>query len=473
MPGTLSSGLRLIDDSAPPTSAHAERRAERSIRALRIVGDSIRELSRSTLVFSIGALVTLGMSGVAAQSASGHAGVGQSSSSCPADNARFNKLTPYKTSLDFVPVTTDDSLGFHVAYSGKTSSSGGSGVAFNVGIFLFPLDDGGLLVFGGGYGDPRGAGTAANDAAFDVSNIEDFVRQCLGRNPGNTPIDFVSPHWHGDHINVEIVRELANAGFNVRNIWFHEDDDASIRSYYSWTSSETAKFRTFPNKGCNVEIGSFQSTLGKVWFVGRSGHAAGAIDLVLDVRDNTNDRVLILGSEAGGNCPTPPSGVRWIHKAHGNAQVSLNPEVVPYGCGLSAPGSLSVLAGEPKLGTDITIGIDDPRGDLQSGSTLSLLYTSLSADPSVPCGSRIQLTTMARPYEILINTQDGSGFTEPLVGGVWLGPGQPSPVNVNIPFEPGIVGSSAFLQGAILEIGNGALVTGIVLTEGLELRLGR
>ena len=397
----------------------------------------------------------------------------QHSSDCPAQNARTNSVAPYKTNLDFVPVTTDDSLGFHVAYSGRTSFSGGQSVAFNVGIFLFPLSDGSLLVFGGGYGDPQGAGTAANSAAYDVANVDAYVRQCLGQTPQNTPIEFVSPHWHGDHINEDFIRQLASKGYNVRSIWYHEDDDSYIRSYYNWTAAEIAKFKTFPDAGCNVEIGSFQSTLGKIWFIARSGHAPGAIDLVLDVRGNIYDRVLVLGSEAGGNCPTPPPYVRWTHNAHGNVTVPIAPEEVPFGCGLNAPGSLVVLSGQAQLGTTLTVGIDDPRGDVAPGS-IPMLFSSNKPDPNLPCGTPVQLPFMVRTFEILIDTLNGSGFTPPLMGGPWAGPGQPSAIAVAIPLDPSAVGSSFYLQGALFELGGGgSVLTGMMLTEGMELRLAR
>ncbi|MFT7542193.1 MAG: hypothetical protein ACI9K5_003172, partial [Gammaproteobacteria bacterium] len=308
--------------------------------------------------------------------------------------------------------------------------------------------------------------------AYDVANVDAFVRDCLGRIPVNTPIEFVSPHWHGDHINVEFIRELGSAGYPVRGIWFHEDDDANIRSSFSWSSAELALFRTMPDAGCNVEIGTFESSLGKVWFTGRSGHTAGAIDLVLDVRGNPNDRVLLLGSQAGGSCPTPPSGVRWTHNAHGNARITISPEVVPFGCGLNAPDSLTVLEGLPKLGTTMGLGLDDPRGDVAPGAT-PMLFASLNADPALPCGTVIQLSVMVRPQELLINSVDGSGFADPLVGLPWMGPGAPSAVYVSLPLELSAVGSSFYLQGGLFEFGVGSKLAGLSLTEGLELRLAQ
>lgn len=399
---------------------------------------------------------------------------GVHSTNCPADNARFNNLTPYKTSLDYVPVSGDDSLGFHVAYSGKSSNSNANVLAFNVGIYMFPLTDGSLLVFGGGYGDPSGAGTAYNDAAYDAANVESMVRNCLGRTPASTPIEFVSPHWHGDHVNEEFLRELENLGFSVRAIVYHEDDDSFIRSFYSWTQAEIAKFETLPDGNCNVEIGSYDSTLGRIWFIARSGHAPGAIDLVLDVWGNPEDRVLVLGSEAGGNCPTPPSGVRQTFNAHGNVQFSQAPQVVPFGCGVNPSGSLTVLSGEPKIGTDILFGIDDPLADMTPGQTLPLLYSSLSTDPNRPCGTLVQLSTMVRPYELLIDPLDGSGWDPPLMGGVWMGPGSPVPIEVAVPLDPGSIGRSIYLQAAMFDMPQGSRVaTGIMLTEALEIRIGR
>ncbi|MEW6071182.1 MAG: hypothetical protein AB1726_01125 [Planctomycetota bacterium] len=404
-------------------------------------------------------------SGIPSPGAAAAEGAWNALVSCGAENARENTGWPLKNATDFVPLATDDSLGFYVAYSTRTSN--GRTPDNNVCQFVFPLDGGEVLLFGAGYGiDP----VALNDAAYDAAQVDAILRGCLGRDPASTPIRFISPHWHGDHINPAFLRALANCGWSVVEILYHEDDDWYIRNYYNWTAAERAKFTLFPHQSCNVELTSFASPLGKIWFVSRKGHAPGAIDAVIDVRDNPADRVVVRGSVDGGYCPDPPDGTRVVIDAHGNVLLPPSAEIVPYGCGVNPPDSLRALGGAPRLGARVVLGVDDPTGSVAAGS-LPYLWTSLAPDSHVPCGTPLDLPGLAQAGEVLLGQAPGDLVGPPLAGAPWTGPGSPCPFAVDIPGEAILVGTSVFHQGLLIDVAGGPGHR-IVLTDAVELRIG-
>ena len=56
-----------------------------------------------------------------------------------------------------------------------------------------------------------------------------------------------------------------------------------------------------------------------------------------------------------------------------------------YGCGVNPAGSLVLLEGQPVIGTQMKIGLDNPLGTQNPGTTTVLMLTS-SPDPAYPCG---------------------------------------------------------------------------------------
>lgn len=143
-----------------------------------------------------------------------------------------------------------------------------------------------------------------------------------------------------------------------------------------------------------------------------------------------------------------------------------------YGCGVNPVGSLSVLAGEARIGTTLTLGVDNPLGTQPALST-PLLCVSLQPDPAFPCGTLRPNFGQAGPGamgEFLLD------FTSPNYlfqssGGLWAGPGNPAPVPVVLPLDVRLVGREFFAQGAIFDSGG---TSGIPfgLTDGLRFLIG-
>ena len=262
---------------------------------------------------------------------------------CAVDDARLNRSTPIKTSADFVPITGDDSLGFYCVYGVKASATGG--VGGNVGIFLFELANGEVLLFGSGYGNISGANLF--DAAYDMERVDQIIRFCMGKTPAQTPIRVLAPHGHADHINPACHRELERLGYRIADIAFHQADLAMINAM-GWTTADRALFRPLqPATSCLQELTTYSSPLGKLWVFERPGHTDGSIDLVIDVRNDPTNRFVVRGSQPSPPC-APIVGQREIVNAHGNMELfSVAPtllDVAPL-LGTSLGGTPLVLTG--------------------------------------------------------------------------------------------------------------------------------
>jgi len=236
---------------------------------------------------------------------------------CHAVNARYNVVAQAKTGYDYVPVVPDDSLGFYVAYSAKQNDANTDFVSTSC-MYVLPLDNDEVLIFGGGFGDTYYlSGGAFFDADYDVAMIKEAILGCMGRTL-STRIRFVAPHGHPDHITVAFIRALERAGFTLAEIAYQVGDRAWIEGL-PWLPHHPALFNPLPTAPCNREILSYSSPLGHIGFISRPGHTPGSIDLVLDVGGDPSQRVLVMGSMAGG-C-APPPGVVLTLAAHGTAIV--------------------------------------------------------------------------------------------------------------------------------------------------------
>ncbi len=390
------------------------------------------------------------------------------STGCAATNARANQNFPLLRDSNFIPITPNDDLGFYVVYSSRKSPSNPDVLGNNVGIFVFELYNNEVLVFGSGYGDRTdNPQSAYYSAARDASYVDDVIRNCMGKNPATLRIRFVAPHGHADHINPQFVRELKTLGYQIRDINYHQNDN-NIVSPMDWTNADRAVFRTMTGgSNCFEPLRTLYSPLGRIWFYLRSGHTSGSIDLVLDVENDPSNRVLVLGSQAGGSCGQP-SGVSLRLTPHGNVVVSDGePEIHPIGCGLNPPNSIQILSGVPQIGSSMKIAIDLPTG-AQSPGAVPLLSLSLASDEAYPCGTPVTNVGFQRDGELLISI-DPSDLLDPLLGShTWNG--SPVEFDLLIPQDASLVGASIFCQGIFMDA---LMARQFSLTEGLHLRIGR
>jgi hypothetical protein len=351
---------------------------------------------------------------------------------CRATNARYNIVNQPKTGYDYIPIVDDDSLGFYVAYSAKQNDTNTDFISTSC-MYVLPLDNDEILIFGGGFGDTWYLpGGAFFDADYDVAMIKDAVVGCMGRDLATTHVRFLAPHGHPDHITVAFMRALERAGFQLSEITYHEGDRGWIEQL-PWQAHHPALFHVLPTLGCNEELASYTSPLGRLWVVGRPGHTPGSIDLVLDVLGNPANRILIQGS-VGGGCP-PPDGVVLSLAAHGTALI-----------GGPRRAQLEVLAGQgtnracltsitpPRLGTTWVVALEIAS---HPGANYVFLFGS-------DCRYEPGLTT---PYgELLVNPlgRYPFAFLRPVVTS------DKEFIGMDLPRDPALMGRTVFVQGSVL-----------------------
>ncbi|NOT31806.1 MAG: hypothetical protein HOP15_15280, partial [Planctomycetes bacterium] len=311
---------------------------------------------------------------------------------CSVDDSRANRGTPIKTTADFVPVTGDDSLGFYCVYGLRASPTGG--VAGNVGIFVFELANGEVLLYGSGYGNIPGANVF--DAAYDMERVDQVIRFCMGKTPADTPLRLLVQHGHGDHVNPACNRELERLGYRIVDIAMHQGDLALVNGM-SWTSADRALFRVLPAATtCLEELTSYASPLGKLWAFERPGHTAGSIDLVVDVRNDPTNRVVVRGSQPNSPC-APLPGQREVINAHGNVELlSTGPALFDV-----APLAGSALGGTPLTLSGLNFGASGAGAHrvfldgAEASNVVVLSDTALScASPAGPPGQLVEVTVV-------------------------------------------------------------------------------
>ncbi len=365
---------------------------------------------------------------------------------CHATNARYNVSSQPRAGYDFIPVVADDSLGFYVVYSAKQDESG-TGIASTACIYVLPLANEEVLLFGAGWGDSSWAGWALHDADYDVAHVDQVIRTCLGLDPARARLRFAAPHGHPDHVNAAFVKSLERAGYVLAEIAFHEDDRDPIESM-PWYPHQEELFHVLAGLPCGRELASYASPLGRLWLTSRPGHTPGAIDLVLDVSDDPEVRVLVRGSLAGGGCPDPP-GVVLDLDAHGTAILAASRRAqleVLEGRGLNRP--CLTAARPPRLGTTWTADIE---ASAHPGATLVYLFaTDCRLDPG-RVGDYGELLVDPGGRPIFALWQPSSGPTDSF--------------SIPIPNDPILMGLVAYAQATIL----GGIPE---LCNGLELVIG-
>ncbi|MCA8941405.1 MAG: NHL repeat-containing protein [Planctomycetes bacterium] len=145
----------------------------------------------------------------------------------------------------------------------------------------------------------------------------------------------------------------------------------------------------------------------------------------------------------------------------------------PFGCGVNPAGSLQILGGSSRIGSDLSIGLDNPLGTQTAGATTPWLLGSLRALPGFPCGVAVPgfgLAGGGAAGELLIDL--GTPFyVLALSGSPWQSAGTPVPMTLSIPYSCGLVGVRLFVQGVLLDPNPSSAVP-IGLTGAAEVRIG-
>jgi len=183
--------------------------------------------------------------------------------------------------------------------------------------------------------------------------------------------------------------------------------------------------------------------------------------------DGNGTMDLVVGAyldDDGGNA----RGAAWIVHLGGI------PLVQPYGCGANPPGSLTLGAGLPVLGNTLVLQVDNPLGTQPVGSA-ALLFLSLRADPSFPCGTALPGLGMAgggAAGELLLDLSPDSLILPISVGSSpWAGPGVPISFPLQVPVDAVLVGLQVHAQGAMVDGAPGAALPASI-TGAMRFRIG-
>jgi hypothetical protein len=141
-----------------------------------------------------------------------------------------------------------------------------------------------------------------------------------------------------------------------------------------------------------------------------------------------------------------------------------------YGSGVNPAGSMSVLSGQPALGTTVQIGVDNPLGT-QAVEAASFFFLSAAPDPAIPAGTLVPgfgMSGAGANGELLI---DPSQLVLAVQGSPWGGPGLPSAFDLDVPADSALIGLFAFGQGLLVDP-TAAFGVKFGLSEAVQFRVG-
>lgn len=143
--------------------------------------------------------------------------------------------------------------------------------------------------------------------------------------------------------------------------------------------------------------------------------------------------------------------------------------VVRYGSGVNPVDSLSVVSGEPRIGSSITLAVNNPYDTQPSGSLPYLRVTSAPTSP-FPAGTLTEdlgMSYAGADGELLVPMSGTLIWGDP-----WSGSGSPEPIVVAIPNDTDLIGVSLFVQGFLYDPGAGSGDIALGATDAVRLHVG-
>ena len=145
------------------------------------------------------------------------------------------------------------------------------------------------------------------------------------------------------------------------------------------------------------------------------------------------------------------------------------PAVERYGCGMNPVGSLTIVSGEPQLGTTMVFGVDNPLGTQPAGSR-TVVFVCNAPELGYPCGVVIPGKGMdGGDGERLVDMTSPNPLRK-LIGSPFGGPGNPGQAVFQVPPSITLVGMQIYCQGYVFDA-SGSLGVHMGLTDALKLTL--
>lgn len=208
-----------------------------------------------------------------------------------------------------------------------------------------------VIVFGAGYGDPggdvlayRNTADALRSAQADAEDVDEIIQEAFGLTPADVRIQFVTPHFHLDHLNQEFFTALFGAlGYSqsAADLYLHVNDEMNFAGCTSpccgggggactqrnvlfgapytpqWQAATLARLQPLgsASDACNTDLRSFSTptgtwTIRKDANVANGGHTDGSVNL-----DNPSRGIRLYGS-ASTACSLP-QGINQTYAPHG------------------------------------------------------------------------------------------------------------------------------------------------------------
>ena len=147
-------------------------------------------------------------------------------------------------------------------------------------------------------------------------------------------------------------------------------------------------------------------------------------------------------------------------------------QVTQYGSGVNPADSLTVASGNAVIGTTLQLALDNPLGT-QSAGAMGYLYLSKAPAAGYPAGVLLPgfgMQGLGAMGELLLSVAPGELFAQPVIGTPFGGAGNPSLVNLNVPLNPSLAGTTIFAQGVLVDPSASGVTIG--LTEAVRLDIG-
>jgi PKD repeat protein len=146
--------------------------------------------------------------------------------------------------------------------------------------------------------------------------------------------------------------------------------------------------------------------------------------------------------------------------------IEVGSDFIRIGCDPAVENTLSVESGVPEIGTTMVFGVDNPFGTQAAGSAV-WLRAAFAPAAEYPCGiwkPNFGMAHAGAPGEILLSTVP-TPFT--FSGTAFGGAGNPGLVTIPIPNNIGLIGTTLYCQGVILDL-IGASGVNYGVTDGVE-----